>query len=210
MYKYPSKDLTAKVALGYPLPIFARRSVAGGSSARAPGNQNNESTRLRLSHLIKYAKIYPWQGSVLKRRSSFAAKERGADFDSVGAAPQAAAKSGVNCFRYLKPDDFKETESVPAKFLYKQNCFNSVFKTTSGSRNSQVSKLSDVISIRLEFGQAQELESQFNHHEEREAYLLTFGAWQKSPRWWRFCRFYLAIRLLSAPCLKEKSEKKVI
>ena len=67
------RKLTAKVALGYPLPIFARRSVAGGSSPRAPGNQNNESTRLRLSHLIKYAKIYPWHGSVLKRRSSFAA-----------------------------------------------------------------------------------------------------------------------------------------
>jgi hypothetical protein len=137
VYKYPSKDLTAKVALGYPLPIFARRSVAGGSSARAPGNQNNESTRLRLSHLIKYAKIYPWQGSVLKRRSSFAAQKRGADFDSVGAAPQAAAKSGVNCFRYLKPDDFKETESVTAKFLYKQNYLNSVLITTSGSRQSR-------------------------------------------------------------------------
>ena len=119
----------------------SRRSVAGGSSARAPGNQNNESTRLRLSHLIKYAKIYPWQGSVLKRRSSFAAKERAADFDSVGAAPQAAAKSGVNCFRYLKPDDFKETESVPAKFLYKQNsvCFNSVLKTHF--RQSQLASL---------------------------------------------------------------------
>ena len=70
------RKLTAKVALGYPLPIFARRSVAGGSSPRAPGNQNNESTRLRLSHLIKYAKIYPWHGSVLKRRSSFAAKRK--------------------------------------------------------------------------------------------------------------------------------------
>jgi len=166
VYKYPSKDLTAKVALGYPLPIFARRSVAGGSSARAPGNQNNESTRLRLNHLIKYAKIYPWQGSVLKRRSSFAAKKGGADFDFLGAAPQAAAKSGVNCFRYLKPDDFRDTKTVSAKIFVQARILNSgkILFSTSGKFVSF--KIGDVISTRLEFGQAQEQKSQFNHHEE--------------------------------------------
>ena len=182
VYKYPSKDLTAKVALGYPLPIFARRSVAGGSSARAPGNQNNESTRLRLSHLIKYAKIYPWQGSVLKRRSSFAAKKGGADFDFLGAAPQAAAKSGVNCFRYLKPDDFRDTKTVSAKIFVQARILNSGKILIFHFRQSPVLKLAMLFQLDSNLDK---LKSK-NHNliiMKRHAYLLTFGALQKSPKW---------------------------